>query len=229
LEIIVPEVPEFRAIIVDIEATHLKADFGLVIMAGGMTLSPKWIDGDDRVITTWLSTMEALLRKEPVELPNKWLLKRWGIQVFRIDDNLLEFRRDNTNDKHVLMRLFNELANAQVVLGYNTEKFDLKFLRSRAAFWNLPFPSGFYHGDIYTAARRIFTLHNRSLDSVAAHLGLSLKTPVRPHIWLDALNVGERGKQARDYIAAHLIFDLLTTAYVYKRVWMHVKLRQVAI
>jgi hypothetical protein len=40
---------------------------------------------------------------------------------------------------------------------------------------------------------------------------------------------GERGKQARDYIAAHLIFDLLTTAYVYKRVWVNVRLRQVTI
>jgi hypothetical protein len=42
--------------------------------------------------------------------------------------------------------------------------------------------------------------------------------PLRPHIWLDALNVGQKGKEARDYIAAHLIFDLLTTAFVFQKI-----------
>jgi len=224
-----PVVPEFRTLIVDVEATHLKADFGLIIAAGLMTLPPHWVDSDGKIIKTWLSTMESLLRKEPVSLPDSKLLAKWGIQIFRIDDDIDAFKRDNTNDKSVLERLFHELNKAQIVLGYNTERFDLKFLRSRAAFWGIPFPVGFYHGDIYTAVRRVFTLHSKSLDSVAAHLGLSLKTPIRPHIWLDALNVSERGKQARDYIAAHLIFDLLTTAYVYKCVWRNVRLRQVTI
>jgi len=220
--------PHFRVIVIDIEASHLKADFGLVLMAGVMVLRPEWGNGGDIVISKWLKTMEALLRKEPIQLPDKQLLEKWGITIYRIDDSP-NFRKDNTNDYHVLKSIFEEIKKSHVVLGYNTEKFDIKFLRSRAAYWGLPFPAPFWHGDVYSAVRRIFTLHSKSLDSVAAHLGLSLKTPIRPHIWLDALNVGERGKIARDYIAAHLIFDLLTTAFVAVQVFDHVKLRQVTL
>jgi DNA polymerase III epsilon subunit-like protein len=209
--------PNFRVIVVDIEASHLKADFGLMLMAGVMTLHPEWKDGKEAVIKKWLKTMEALLRKEPVQLPDEKLLAKWGITLYRIDDSK-HFAHDNTNDKEVVQRLLFDIQNAHIVLGYNTERFDIKFLRSRAAYWGLPFPTGFWHGDIYLAARKVFTLHSRSLDSVAAHLGLSLKTPIRPQIWLDALNVGPRGKEARDYIAAHLIFDLLTTAFVFQKI-----------
>jgi len=208
-------------IVVDIEASHLKADFGLMLMAGVMTLKPVWKDGQGEIIKRWLKTMEALLRKEPVQLPDERLLAKWGVTIYRIDDSK-NFPHDNTNDREVVQKLLFDIQNAHIVLGYNTEKFDLKFLRSRAAYWGLPFPTGFYHGDIYLAARKVFTLHSRSLDSVATHLGLSLKTPIRPQIWLDALNVGQKGKEARDYIAAHLIFDLLTTAFVLYKIFPYV-------
>ena len=216
--------PSFSVRVYDIECTNLNADWGIMTAAGFMDLTPEWTANNEDVLKRWSRTIcEQLVGDDPTPIPKK-LLDECNITIHRLDDYDL-FPKDNTNDGALVGDTFAEIANSNILVGFYSQYFDLKFLRARGAFHGLEFPAQFYHGDIYPAIKRLYALRRRGLINAAEMFGYGLKTPLRTQDMVDAFNVGPKGKIARDFISLHLAYDLLTTAALYSKVWSSVELK----
>ena len=94
---------------------------------------------------------------------------------------------DPRNDKAVVKELYSALAKADVLVGHNGDKFDLKTLNARLAFYNLkPLPP---HKTIDTlkVARKHFRFTSNRLDYLGGFLGVGHKLHTDYKLWLDIL------------------------------------------
>lgn len=65
---------------------------------------------------------------------------------------------------------------ADVIVGYNSVRFDMKHLRSEWLELGMPLPSPWKDADLFTEVRRSLGFESKSLDQVCARLGLPGKT-----------------------------------------------------
>ena len=119
-------------------------------------------------------------------------------------------------DYRINKSLIEALNKIDTVIGYYSTKFDIPFVRARCERNGIEFPhySKLHHIDCYYIAKRTLKIHSRRLASVAEHLQIKGKSPVKAEIWLDA-RYGD--KKALEYIKIHNINDVLVLEKVHKR------------
>lgn len=116
-----------------------------------------------------------------------------------------------------LVKSFIQAASGfDVLIGYNSDRFDWPFLRTRALYHKIRFP-GFDQArtlDAYWIARSKLRLRSKRLEVVAQHLGIPGKTRLEPETWIRAA-LGN--KRAIDYVLAHNIADCAVLERVHAR------------
>lgn len=98
----------------------------------------------------------------------------------------------------------------RVVTWYGT-RFDLPYLRSRAMFHGIDFPTykELVHTDLYYLARSKLCLHSNRLGSVCQFFGIEAKNhPMTPELWVRA---GRGDKEALEEILTHCEEDVRST------------------
>ena len=108
----------------------------------------------------------------------------------------------------MLRSLLDALNDYDVLIAHNGLKFDLPFIRTRIAKWNLPALPEKKLVDPVQLARNKLRMSYNSLDKLASFLNVNSKTDVDANAWLRAALDGDR--KAMDYIIEHCIEDVLT-------------------
>jgi uncharacterized protein YprB with RNaseH-like and TPR domain len=92
------------------------------------------------------------------------------------------------NDFDVVLKAWSLLDNADIVVGHNLDKFDIKKINARFLKWGLQPPSSYKTIDTYKLAKRKFGLTFKSLKYLCEYLNLPVQK--LPHsgvnLWINA-------------------------------------------
>lgn len=107
-----------------------------------------------------------------------------------IGDNHVYFDSIHRNTEEGMIRNIHDmLSEADVVLSYNGNKFDLPTLNKEFVKFGLPPPAPYQQIDLLKTTRRQFKLASNKLDYVCQFLGLGSKTQHKGHeLWLGCMN-----------------------------------------
>ncbi|MBW1975255.1 MAG: ribonuclease H-like domain-containing protein [Deltaproteobacteria bacterium] len=108
----------------------------------------------------------------------------------------------------------------RVVTFYGSQ-FDIPYVRSRALYHGLGFPSykTLYHTDVYYVVRNKFALHSNRLMSVCQFFGIPAKDhPMTPKLWKDA---GAGKPEALATVLQHCKEDVISTNEVFSLILDH--------
>lgn len=137
--------------------------------------------------------------------------------VLRLD----AYHAHPTNDDFPLVRdLVSILAEAPLVVGWNIDRFDIPFLRTRkilhATVRTEPLPQAYFKSYDMLRLRRQLRLHNNRLETWMNNLVPQRKTDVLPKQWRDAMFFH---KESMDYVVDHCVKDVIGTEQVFREVW----------
>lgn len=139
-----------------------------------------------------------------------------GVKTYGKKDTHVHTSKTPTNDKDVVRRIADDVADADAWVTWYGAGFDVPFLNSRLIFHGLnPLPP-VPHIDGWKIARYKLKLNSNRLQSVRDFLGLpSDKTKVAGPIWLAAIS----GKKwAMKYIVDHCRADVEVLEQAYDRI-----------
>jgi len=115
------------------------------------------------------------------------------------------------NDYRIIKSCVKEIRKFDRTMGWYSSRFDMPYVRSRAEFHNIPFPTykEALHTDIYYIARSKLALHSNRLGSVCQFFGIEAKNhPMNPDLWMRA---GRGDKDALEEVLTHCKEDVVST------------------
>lgn len=135
------------------------------------------------------------------------------------------FSQRDMSNKKMLQNIHKLLDEADVVIGYNLDSFDLKILNKEFALQGWAAPAPYKTIDLLKVVKKRFRFTSNKLDYVAQQFKLGKKTKHAGHeLWLSCMN-----KKAVDYHEAwdkmeeYNVQDVVLTEALYERVkgWIH--------
>jgi predicted RNA-binding Zn-ribbon protein involved in translation (DUF1610 family) len=138
-----------------------------------------------------LTNHENILKERYViSVSWKWLDEK-KVHSVSVLDNPKLFKKDPNNDLHVVSTFCNVLTTADVIVGHNSDSFDLRMLEGRALYHGLsPLPP-ITSIDTLKVAKRRFRFNCNRLDYIGQFLGLGKKIKTSNDLWLRVLR-GDR-------------------------------------
>jgi uncharacterized protein YprB with RNaseH-like and TPR domain len=141
-------------------------------------------------------------------------VKPRATKVFRLDESP-EYKKYPHDDKAVVIAIRDELEKSDIIVGWNSKRFDVPFLNGRLVYWNEYPMEKIKHIDLMYQAMYKLKLHSARLASVQAFLGLKdEKSEMKPQIWMRAIT-GD--KKAMDYIVDHCRKDVAVLDEAYTK------------
>jgi len=136
-------------------------------------------------------------------------------------DDPKAFKEDVNNDFVVISKVREILQDADVVIGHNVKKFDLKKFNARLIYHGLdPLPSGILVLDTLTEVRKVAAFTSNRLDYLSKHLIGDGKIETSKGLWLRVLK-GE--KQAVKDMTAYCKNDVKILEDVYLKLRPYMK------
>lgn len=117
----------------------------------------------------------------------RWLGETKVHSVSLLDDPK-RFKKDIHDDLHVLTVFHKILSEADVIVAHNGDQFDLKYLKTRMLFHNLPVLPPITSIDTYKVAKQAFLFNSNKLDYLGKFLGFGGKTSTPKGLWSDVWN-----------------------------------------
>lgn len=177
----------------DIETYGFKANFGLMLSWAMFVPDEVRVrdDGTMDVAPSGKTYFDAMSRKEAINYKKL--------------------------DKRITGTVLDAIEDVDIVVGYYSTKFDIPFIRTRAAMWDYPriLYQDKYHYDMWFTVRSLYKLTRNSLEQACAMVGIEGKTHVDYALW-DRARLGD-GK-AMQYILEHNIADVEILAELYNRI-----------
>jgi hypothetical protein len=116
----------------------------------------------------------------------KWLGEK-KVHTVSVMDDSKRFSKDVADDKHVIETLHKVLSEADVIIAHNGDRFDTKFIETRALFHGLPALPPITSIDTYKVAKARFMFNSNRLDYLGKFLGFGGKKSTPAGLWLDVL------------------------------------------
>lgn len=136
------------------------------------------------------------------------------------DEDVMFFSLHDMSQRKMLQQVYKLLEEADVVVGYNLDKFDLKILNKEFVEMGWAPPAPYKTIDLLKVMKNRFRFTSNKLDYIAKQFKLGAKTKHPGHdLWLSCMN-----KKASDYHEAWAIMeeyniqDVLLTEKLYDRV-----------
>lgn len=118
-------------------------------------------------------------------------------------------------DKKLLKRFIKELNKADEIVAHNGDRFDIKWIRTRAAFHGLDMRPKYNAIDTLKLCKKYFNLHSNRLAEVAKFFNLEAKKDAGGlQTWVDI--VYNKSREALDRMLWYCDGDIVTLEEVYK-------------
>jgi len=114
----------------------------------------------------------------------KWLGEK-GIETVSVLDNATRFKKDFTDDYHVIKKLHSLISKADVICAHNGDNFDWKHFMARVVYHGLPPIKRPLMVDTLKKARE-FKFTSNKLDDLGKILGTGRKLKNDMSLWLGA-------------------------------------------
>lgn len=85
------------------------------------------------------------------------------------------YSKDKTDDRELVAELWKVLDSADIIIGHNIDRFDIRKINARFLYHGLPLPSSYKTVDTLKVARKMFLLNSNKLDHVAKLLKIGTK------------------------------------------------------
>lgn len=108
-----------------------------------------------------------------------------------MSDVLLPKEAVSRDDSRIIKSLWGLLDRADIIIGHNSKRFDIKKINTR--FWkhHFPKPKSYKHIDTLLSAREVFGLTYNKLDYIAEFIGIQRKLETDFQLWA-ACDVGNK-------------------------------------
>jgi DNA polymerase elongation subunit (family B) len=132
------------------------------------------------------------------------------------EDKVHSIEWNKGNDKKLLLELSKIMNEADEVIGHNSDRFDLKWIRTRCIFHNIPLIPDFQSIDTLKLAKKGFNFNSNKLDYIGKFLGVGEKIKTGG---LDLWNriIFNNDKEAMVDMVKYCEQDVLLLEAVYKR------------
>jgi hypothetical protein len=120
-------------------------------------------------------------------------------------------------DKILIKKFVSILNKADEIVAHNGNRFDIKWIRARAAFHNLDMRPHYRMLDTYKIAKHLFALPSYKLSEVAKYFGLTAKLdPGGLQTWIDI--IVNKDQEALDKMILYCNGDITTLEEVYAKI-----------
>ena len=141
-----------------------------------------------------------------------------GVSVL---DDAKRFKKNSHDDFHVVQTLHNVMAQANILVGHNADRYDRRFYETRALVNGIaPLPP-IASVDTLKVAKARFLFNNNRLDYLGQLLGLGRKKATPRGLWLDVL---KGDAKAIKTMLAYNKQDVVLLEAVYRKLAPYVKL-----
>lgn len=135
-------------------------------------------------------------QQDVIEFKQDWYVLSFSYKYFgekKIRTHVLadypSFEKDKENDERLIGELWTILDGADIVIGHNLDKFDIKKTNTRFISHGMPPPSPYKTVDTLKIARKAFKFDSNKLDELGRYLGLGRKLPHTGfRLWLGCMN-----------------------------------------
>ena len=129
------------------------------------------------------------------------------------------YRKDKQNDEPLVAKLHKLLEEADIVVGHNIDRFDIRKSNARFIAHCLPPPKPYRSIDTLKIARRHFKFDSNKLDDLGHYLGVGRKLAhTGKHLWLGCMNGDMKAwKLMKEYNKQDVV--LLERVYERLRPW----------
>ena len=88
-------------------------------------------------------------------------------------------------DKAMVAKFIKIMNEAEEIVGHNVDRFDTKWVRTRAIFHRLSMPPEYKSIDTLKESRKGFNFPSNKLDSICKYLGIGEKIKTTEELWMD--------------------------------------------
>jgi DNA polymerase elongation subunit (family B) len=131
---------------------------------------------------------------------------------------------ENQCDKKLLQEFIPILNEADLIVAHNGDRFDLKWIKTRALKHDLPMLINYPQFDTLKVAKKKFYFNSNKLDYISEFLGFGNKKKTEPELW-DKI-ILNKDSDAMDEMVAYCNEDVALLEKVYDRLveWEYPKL-----
>lgn len=131
------------------------------------------------------------------------------------EDKTHSLQWNKGDDKDLLQKFAKIIDSADEVVGQNSDRFDIKWLRTRAIFHNIPISPKFNSIDTLKMAKQGFNFNNNRLDYMGKYLGLGGKNETGYSLWKDIIL--SNSKEAMFTMIEYCKKDVILLEEVYQK------------
>jgi len=151
------------------------------------------------------------------QLINDWFCLTWSAKWlfddYVLNDRLTPKEAIEQNDRRIMLSIWSLLDEADIIIGHNIKRFDVKKLNTRFLAHGLNSPSSFLMIDTLHHARKQFSFHSNKLDFIAQKLGVGKKVQHEGFdMWVKCM---EGDKEALKQMQIYNDGDILINEEVY--------------
>ena len=182
------------------------------------------MEGNKKILLLDIETLPArgLFWDKPWETSIIAVEKEWQILSFSAKwlGSSQETYINHRTDRFLMLKLWKLLDSAEVVVGHNLDKFDIRKINARFLYWGLGPPSPYRTVDTLKVARHKFALLSNKQDDIGEYLGTGRKIKVDKDLWLDCIKGKKEAlKLMADYNAQDVV--LLEKNYLRLLPWIN--------
>lgn len=133
----------------------------------------------------WIQPDNIVVERHLISVCWKWLGESTVHSVSLLNDPE-RFRKNHHDDYHVIKTFHKVLSQADIIIGHNSDRFDLPYLKTQIMFHGLePLPP-ITALDTYKVAKSQFMFNSNKLDYLGQRLGVGRKIHTTGGLWLKA-------------------------------------------
>ena len=91
----------------------------------------------------------------------------------------------NQCDKLMVKKFVQIMNKADEIVGHNSDRFDTKWIRTRAIFHRIAMPPNYKSIDTLKESRKGFNFPSNRLDAICRYLGIGQKIKTTEELWMD--------------------------------------------
>lgn len=149
------------------------------------------------------------------------LTASWAVNDGEVQSTKLSHKEVMSEDDLTsVVNMVQAINSADVIVGFNSKKFDIKYLKTRMIKWDLPPLKPVKHVDIYQIARAQMRFPSNSMNNIAKYLGYSvLKQQTGGFdLWRRCLSEDKLVSDlAMEHMESYNIVDITVTRNLYKQ------------